>query len=221
MIRFLKQSTFTQGLVDGLYASTIFSAVSVVVVGVLYFMPTSTPEQLVAWSEKNLGLSVFLFALTLALFLRSLQKLTHLLDKRASLEQVAHADHLVDIWINSFFGIGVIWTAIGMRAALVSALGDTASAAEAGAYAILQRLVEGGILTALSTTIVGGVGGYLMRVVKALGVGTRLTHFYSEDGSRQGAAIHSVLSSIDSSLQNKHSPGERQNGRFAMESHGV
>jgi hypothetical protein len=32
---------------------------------------------------------------------------------------------------------------------------------------VLQRSVEGGILTALTTTIVGGVGGYMMQVTKS------------------------------------------------------
>ncbi len=219
-MEFFKRSTFAQGLLDGLYAATIFSMLSTLVVAMLYFVPAVSPERLVAWSEANLGFSVFLFALTLALFFGSMLRLARLLEEGANVERVAHADHLVDIWINTFFGVGVIWTAIGMRGALVGALGDTAGAAEAGAYAILQRLVEGGILTALSTTIVGGVGGYLMRVVKALGVGTKLTQFYSEDGSKQGAAIHSVLSSIDASLQNEAPRGDTKNGRFAMETRG-
>ena len=32
-------------------------------------------------------------------------------------------DHLTDIWTTLFFGTGVIWTAIGMRSALIFALG--------------------------------------------------------------------------------------------------
>ena len=53
--------------------------------------------------------------------------------------------HEVDIWINLFFGIGVIWTAIGMRGALLEGLGDlnSQSAARLGAFSILQRLVDG------------------------------------------------------------------------------
>ena len=61
-----------------------------------------------------------------------------------------------------FFGIGVIWTAIGMRSALIVGLSDldSAMAAQLGSFEILRRLIQGGILLALSTTIFGAVGGY-------------------------------------------------------------
>ena len=55
----------------------------------------------------------------------------------ASLEEIANQEHWVDLWISLFFGIGVVWTAIGMRGALLSALvADATQAAEIGAFAI-------------------------------------------------------------------------------------
>ena len=40
--------------------------------------------------------------------------------------------------------------------------------------------VDGGILVALSTTIFGGIGGYLLRVAKTLSVGARLRRYYGQ-----------------------------------------
>jgi hypothetical protein len=117
-------------------------------------------------------------------------------------EKIAQIDHLVDIWINLFFGIGVIWTAIGMRGALLEGLGDlnAQSAAKLGAFSILQRLVDGGILLALSTTIFGAVGGYLLRLVKSLAVGTQVKAFYNRLAEKQTDSVNSTLQSIDMRL---------------------
>jgi hypothetical protein len=118
------------------------------------------------------------------------------------LEKIAQMDHLVDIWINLFFGIGVIWTAIGMRGALLDGLGDldAQSAAKLGAFSILQRLIDGGILLALSTTIFGAVGGYLLRLVKSLAVGIEVKAFYNRLAQQQADGVNATLQSIDTRL---------------------
>ncbi len=90
------------------------------------------------------------------------------------INQIVQLDHLTDIWTTLFFGTGVIWTAIGMRSALIFALGDRDAALQQGAFAMLERMIDGGILLALSTTIFGGVGGYVMRVYKTISLGTQL-----------------------------------------------
>jgi hypothetical protein len=94
----------------------------------------------------------------------------------------------------------VIWTAIGMRSALLYALGDPDIATQAGAFAVLQRLVEGGILTALTTTIVGGVGGYMMRVLKSSLLGTRLSRYYEEQEQHHGNRVEALLADIRESV---------------------
>ena len=66
---------------------------------------------------------------------------------------------------------------------------------------MLQRLVDGGILLALSTTIVGGVGGYLMRVIKTVLVGAPLRRCYAEAGRAQGVRISAQLAAIEDYLQ--------------------
>ena len=69
---------------------------------------------------------------------------------------------------------------------------------------MLERMIDGGILLALSTTIFGGVGGYMMRVYKAVTLGARLqgqlsTHtlrlYLTTDviGSQLGGALKNVF----------------------------
>jgi hypothetical protein len=168
-------------------------------------------QDLLPWAQRNLGYSLPAFAVVLALFLASLGHLRRLLRAQGPAERVAQADHLSDVWTHLFFGIGVIWTAIGMRDALLHALGDPAGAAQAGAFAILQRLVDGGMLVALTTTVFGGIGGYLMRVLKVVSVGAELEGYYQRAAAAQGDAIHATLTRIEASLRaNWGTPGGAQ-----------
>lgn len=179
------------------------------IVGGLLVLPVSTDlagirrlaAAALAWVGGNLGWSLPLFGALLVLFGLSLQRLRREIRAQSPIETVAQQDHLVDIWINLFFGVGVIWTAIGMRSALVFALGDPGVSLDSGARAILQRMVEGGILLALSTTIVGGIGGYLLRVVKAIVVETDLRRYYDQQAHAATREIQALLASIDARLQ--------------------
>ena len=148
-------------------------------------------------------MSVIPFSLVFLCFTGSLLRLKrYLQDPEVSADKIAQSEHLVDIWINLFFGIGVIWTAIGMRGALLEGLGDlnSRSAAQLGAFSILQRLVDGGILLALSTTIFGAVGGYALRLIKSLTVGTRIKTYYIRLAQQQTESVQHVLESIDDRL---------------------
>jgi hypothetical protein len=89
-----------------------------------------------------------------------------------------------------------------MRGALLEGLGDlnSQSAARLGAFSILQRLVDGGILLALSTTIFGAVGGYGLRLIKSLTVGTRIKSYYNRLALKQAESVQHVLQSIDERL---------------------
>lgn len=160
-------------------------------------------QRVLGWTYANLRLSVIPFFMTALCFAGSLRRLRRLLsDPCVSVDRVAQTEHLVDIWINLFFGIGVIWTAIGMRGALLEGLGDlnSQSAVQLGAFSILQRLVDGGILLALSTTIFGAVGGYFLRLVKSLTVGSRLKAYYNQLAQQQAESVQQVLQSIDDRL---------------------
>ena len=143
------------------------------------------PEWVARWGEvwsvadRNLQGSIPLFLLVLLAYLAQVSGLHGALQARtAELEVVVRREQMLDLCASLFFGIGVIWTAIGMRGALLFALGSPGEAVASGAMAVLERLVEGGILLALSTTIVGGVGGYLMRAAKHLLFGQQLARLY-------------------------------------------
>ncbi len=167
-------------------------------------------DEALAWTYANLGLSLPVFGLLLLLYVSGLRKLKRALAEDAAIEQVAQTEQLVDIWTSLFFGVGVIWTAIGMRGALVYALGEPEVTLNLGAYAILERMVEGGILLALSTTIFGGVGGYLLRVFKALTVETELKRYYDRLAHAPGAEMQETLRTIEAHLRQLMQQTSRQ-----------
>lgn len=156
------------------------------------------------WLAANLGLSIMPFALVLILYGVSLGRVLNLLERpETKPEDLVQANQLLDVWTNLFFGIGVIWTAVGMRSALIQALGglDPESASRLGAFAILQRLVDGGILLALSTTIFGAVGGYCLRVIKSLLVGRRLHGWFQQQAALKQEATNQTLEAMEAHLR--------------------
>ncbi len=199
---------FLKGVGVGALAATLLGIGMLYVLNMANWIVLAPPavhefQVLLNWAYGNLRMSAIPFALTLVLYTRSLSRLKRLLAARGALpEKVAQADHMVDIWTNLFFGIGVIWTAIGIRSALLTAIGDldAGTAAELGAFSILQRLVEGGILLALSTTIFGAVGGYLLRLLKAMVVGVQLQAYYGEFSKSQADEIGRTLLNIERHL---------------------
>ena len=158
------------------------------------------------WATMNLGSSIPVFAFLLLAFFFTLGRLRALLDAEGPLDRIVQLDHLTDIWTTLFFGTGVIWTAIGMRSALIFALGDPLSTAAQGASALLKRMVEGGILLALSTTIFGGIGGYLMRLYKAVSLGTALQRHYDHAARSDTSNMRSTLERIEHHLGKRHAP---------------
>ena len=153
------------------------------------------------WLDLNLGYSVWLFAVVLLLYVFNLRRLSQLLEHEPTLKQIVELDQLSDVWIHLFVGIGVIWTAIGMRSALQSALGDPGQALVDTAGSVLQKLVDGGILLALTTTIVGGVGGYLMRLAKTMVVGASLQEYYEQISHSDSRALVRSTKRIEARLE--------------------
>jgi len=158
--------------------------------------PISSPGDWLHWAYTNLGSSIPVFAALLLAYFITLGRLREALREDRPITQIVHFDHLTDIWTTLFMGAGVIWTAIGMRSALIFALGDRAAAMEQGAFAMLERMSDGGLLLALSTTILGGVGGYVMRVYKTITLGTELQQQYDKaaraDTSQMRASLHRI-----------------------------
>lgn len=155
------------------------------------------------WLALNLGHSSWLFGAVLVLFAVHLTRLRRRLespelfgagsDPAGYRRLVAELDQLTDVWIHLFIGIGVVWTAVGMRSALQVALADPDHALTDTAGSVLKKLVDGGILLALSTTIVGAVGGYLMRLGKTLYAGAALhDHYDAQEHSDLRALVTTV-----------------------------
>jgi hypothetical protein len=166
----------------------------------------SSRATLGAWVDANLGHSVWLFGLVLTLYVMNLTRLRRLLDDQPSFTQVVELDQLLDVWIHLFVGIGVIWTAVGMRSALQTALGDPGEALADSAGSVLQKLVDGGILLALTTTIVGGVGSYLMRLVKTTIAGARLNSFYDTNNRREISELIAVTRRLETTVARGNRP---------------
>jgi hypothetical protein len=199
---------FFWGMIAGVVVAVTLGAAVIYILNMKSIIAVSvisipSVQHLLGWAYANLRLSIIAFALTACLFIFHLAQLRRLLAAdNPDIQRIAQIDHLLDIWINLFFGIGVIWTAIGMRAALLQSIGglDADTAARLGAFAILKRLVDGGILLALSTTIFGGAGGYLMRVAKSVLIGGRLRDCYRRMGREQSGRVLELLASIDRRL---------------------
>jgi len=184
-------------VLTGLVGAYLLVALDIVALSVI---DTPGVQALSEWTRRNLGLSVVPFGITLGLYVHSLRTLARRLNDGSPQNEIGQLEHLTDVWTSLFFGIGVIWTAIGMRSALLFALGDPEITTQAGAFAVLSRLVDGGILTALTTTIVGGVGGYLMRVTKSSLLGTRLSRYYEAQEQRHAVRIEDLLREIRESV---------------------
>ena len=109
----------------------------------------------------------------------------------------------MEMFITLFFGIGVLFTAWGLQNALVSAIGGVSKteAGQLGAWGILQRLVDNGILIALWTTIVGGVGGYLMRIAKHFFLGRELIRFSNRRMEKDKMRLFESFESINLHLE--------------------
>ena len=201
-------TVFSAGFISGalgvlLIGATLLYMLNMSEVVAISVLKIPRIQHVLLWTYENLRLSIIPFSLTFLLYCGSLWRLKrYLKDPNVAVEKISQTEHLVDIWINLFFGIGVIWTAIGMRGALLEGLGDlnAQSAAKLGAFSILQRLVDGGILLALSTTIFGAVGGYLLRLVKSLAAGNQIRAYYKRLAEQQAESVNCILQSIDDRL---------------------
>lgn len=157
------------------------------------------------WLQINLGHSIWLFAAVALLFIFTLIKLSAQLrsnlDEPDDTSRISALDQMLDVWTQVFIGIGVVWTAVGMRAALQYALGEPDTALADSADNVLRKLVDGGILLALTTTIVGAVGGYLMRVCKTITLGAALQQYYDQLERRDIAELVAATQRIEQQLQ--------------------
>lgn len=201
---------FVKGFTAGVLGTLVGGSASLYLLsryGVIYFSNTSisSPGEWLHWAYTNLGSSIPVFAVLLLAYFVTLGRLRDALEKVRPINQIVHLDHLTDIWTTLFFGTGVIWTAIGMRSALIYALGDRDAALQQGAFAMLERMIDGGILLALSTTIFGGIGGYVMRVYKTIMLGTQLQQQYDNAARADTSEMRASLQRIEQHLRKENS----------------
>nr|WP_319492126.1 hypothetical protein [uncultured Desulfobacter sp.] len=195
----------------GAAAGIIFTAAALYMLNMAGVIAVSSPNgislvPMLRWCYENLGLSLVPFVLVTVAYCVYLRKLSVLLNTPNPVSsKVFVLEEKIDLLTTIFFGIGVIWTAIGMRNALLAALGnmDAQTAAQKGAFYILTQLVEGGILLSLSTTIVGGIGGYIMRLIKSWVTGPRLTAFFDSQTEAQARQVLDRLDNIARLIQEK------------------
>ena len=204
---------FLQGMVAGLTGTFVGGAAlayGLARAGVVRLEGSALadPGAWLGWAYTNLGSSIPVFAMLLIAFFITLGRLRRYLDERRPVNEIVQLDHLADTWTTLFFGTGVIWTAIGMRSALIFALGDRDAAMTDGAFAMLERMIDGGILLALSTTIFGGVGGYLMRVYKTITLGAALQQCYDRAARADTSEMRESLQRIESHLGRREPRGE-------------
>jgi hypothetical protein len=203
--------SFVEGLTAGMFGSMVGASALLYILSrkqLVSFAPERLPDlgDWLLWTYTNLGSSMPVFAILLLAFFFSLRRLRSHLENDRPINEVVQLDHLTDIWTTLFFGTGVIWTAIGMRSALLFALGDPDSTIQQGAFAILERMVDGGILLALSTTIFGGIGGYLMRVFKSISLGASLQQHYDRAARVDTSIMRESLQRIEQHLTDQDGP---------------
>lgn len=197
---------FVEGLSAGIFGSMVGAAAVLYLLdrsALVSFAADGLPDfaEWLTWIYDNLGSSLPVFAILLLAFVVSLRRLRIYVDEQRSINEIVQLDHLTDIWTTLFFGTGVIWTAIGMRGALLFALGDVDATIQQGAFAVLKRMVDGGILLALSTTIFGGIGGYLMRVCKSILLGAALQEQYDRAARVDTSIMRESLQRIEAHLR--------------------
>ncbi len=149
------------------------------------------------WLALNLGYSAPLFCVALLFVIHSMACLLEELGKdKCCSSRTFHLEHRVDIGISLLFGIGVLFTAIGIRDALTTAIDGEAAAINGGE--VLALLVNGGILSAMTTTVVGGALGYSLRVIKVLATGEKLEKVHARmmgEGLQKQEALLQCISS--------------------------
>ena len=191
------------GFVPGVAVGAVVTVLAMLLVAPPGAGGTPGGAALGQWLSLNLGHSSWLFGAVLVLFAMHLTRLRRRLDAPDAFgaaddpagfrRLVAELDQLTDVWIHLFIGIGVVWTAVGMRSALQVALADPDHALTDTAGSVLKKLVDGGILLALSTTIVGAVGGYLMRLGKTLYAGAALHDHYD---AQERSDLRELISTV-------------------------
>ena len=151
---------------------------------------TASPDWLLhplAALYRHLKLSIVPFGALFVLYFYLINRIRSELGKENSvLSRLTFYDRLLNTTISMFFGVGVIWTAIGMETALMSALDGTGASTDMTAQGVLKNLVNGGLLLALSTTVFGGACGYMLRLLKIVFIGRNWDRIILKEADANG-----------------------------------
>ena len=141
---------------------------------------------------RHLRSSIIPFSILLILYMVFILKMRIKISAPdAKLSEVTFLDRLLNVIISAFFGVGIIWTAIGMETALMHALDGMTNpeglSSNVSALGLLDKLVNGGLLLALSTTVFGGACGYMLRIFKIIYIGRKWDQMLLEEGTQNEA----------------------------------
>jgi len=154
----------------------------------------------------NLGSSIYFFSGNIILYTIACLMLTKALGRKpATYYEINFWNTAVNLSVSLFFGIGVLYTAVGMQRAFQMALGNINQelVVSMGPWGVLERLVKGGFLMALITTIVGGALGYILRLVKFMVFGKKLIMIKNEHDDLNSQRIIEKLSAIENIISEK------------------
>jgi len=181
-------------------AAFIAGMVIAVMVDAMAIVSGSASDSVIAWIQINLGLSAVVFLLVLLFIGHTLNALISALSEcEQDPTRIFYLENQYDIGASLLFGTGVLFTAVGIRDALTEAI--LPGQAATSPTDVLGALVSGGILSALTTTIVGGALGYGARLLKNVVVGAELERFHSLCVDRAGARQEQLLQNIHSLLK--------------------
>ncbi len=153
---------------------------------------------------EYLGSSKYFFSIFfICLIITSICLYKSLTEEDQNFQKIMYWNSLADTFIILFFATGVIYTAIGMQTSFETTLTgfDTKMAGSMNPMKILSNLLDTGLLTALFTTIVGGVLGYGCRLIKYLLFGYKLLNAKKTNDSKSFEQVMERLDSIESSLR--------------------
>ena len=181
-------------------AAFIAGMVIAVMADAIAIVSGSASDSVIAWVQTNLGLSAVVFLLVLLFIGHTLNALINALGEcELDPTRIFYLENQYDIGASLLFGTGVLFTAVGIRDALTEAI--LPGQAATSTTDVLGALVSGGILSALTTTIVGGALGYGARLLKNVVVGAELERFHSLCVDRAGARQEQLLQNIHSLLK--------------------
>lgn len=184
-------------------AAVLAGMVIVLVADAMALVSGSGSLTLMEWVRTNLGLSSLVFLFVLMFMGHALNVLVSTLGEcEPAPSRVFYYENQYDMGSSLLFGTGVLFTAVGIRDALTEAIlpGQVATSPTD----VLGSLVSGGILSALTTTIVGGALGYGARLLKSVVVGKEIERFHSLCLTRADARQEELLQNIHGLLKQIH-----------------